>query len=139
MYAFFFVVISCVAAFILIKLWRRPYPRAEKSLNVWFGPRPAPGENQIRYHLRDSLYALAWFIGVVLPVLLSTNLGLEVGRHSDTPASLQVAVIIFLGLSYLMFFNVVICLLKAFFLWLFRPRRVFNETQGKFVTERSYR
>ena len=138
-YSLFFFVVSCFAAVILVRLWRRPYPRASKSLNVWFGPLPEHGENQVRYHLRDALYALAWFIGVVLPVLLFAKLGVEFGRHSDTPASLQVALLIFLGLSYLMFFNVAICLIKAFFLTIFRTRQVFNENLGKFVTERNYR
>ncbi len=139
MYAFSFIVISCFGAFILFKLWRRPYPRASKSLNVWFGPLPAHGENQIRYNLRDALYALAWSTGLFLPVLLLAKWGVEVDRRSETPVSLQVIFAILVLLSYLMFFNFASCLLKAFFLSLFARRRVFNETLGKFVTERNYR
>ncbi len=138
MYAFLFIVVSCFGAFILFKLWVRPYPRAPKSLNIWFGPLPAHGENQVRFYLRDALYGLAWFIGLVWPVLLLIKLGVEVDRRSDTPASLQVVLVILISLSYLMFFSLASCLLKAFFTALFRPRRVFNESLGKFVTERSY-
>jgi len=93
----------------------------------------------VRYYLRDALYALAWFVGLVLPILLLIKLGVEVDRRSDTPVSLQVIFLILVGLSYLMFFNIAACLLKAFFMSLFRPRRVFNLSLGKFVTERSYR
>ncbi len=138
-YPLFFFVVSCFVAVILIRLWRRPYPRTSKSLNVWFGPLPAHGENQIRYYLRDALYALAWAIGLFLPVLLLAKWGVQVGRHSDTAASLQVIFVILLGLAYLMAFNIAACLLKAFLSSLFRRRQVFNENLGKFVTERSYR
>ena len=139
MYAFLFIVIGCFGAFILIKLWRRPYPRAPNSLNIWFGPLPTHGENQVRYYLRDALYALAWFVGLVLPILLLIKLGVEIDRRSDTPVSIQVIFVILAGLSYLMFFNIAACLLKAFFMALFRPRRVFKQSLGKFVTERNYR
>jgi len=139
MYAFSFVVISCFGAFILFKLWRRPYPRESKSLNVWFGPLPAHGENQIRYFLRDALYALAWFTGLFLPALLLAKWGVHFDHRSDTPVSLQVIFAILVLISCLMFFNFASCLLKAFFLSLFARRRVFNESLGKFVTERIYR
>ena len=139
MYAFSFFVVSCFAAFVLFKLWHRPYPRASNSLNVWFGPLPTHGENQIRYNLRDALYALSWSIGLFLPVLLLAKRGVQVGFGSETTVTLQVIFAILVGLAYLMAFNLASCLLKAIFLSLFRRRRVFNETLGKFVTERSYR
>ena len=139
MYAFFFIVISCLAAFILFKLWRRPYPPASKSLNVWFGPLPAHGENQIRYNLRDALYALAWSTGLFLPVLLFAKWGVRAGFGSESPVTLQVVFAVLIGLAYLMAFNFAACLVKVFLLSLFRRRQVFNKTLGKFVTERSYR
>ncbi len=139
MYAFFFFVVSCFAAVILIRLWRRPYPRASKSLNVWFGPLPKHGENQIRYSLRDALYALAWSAGLFLPVVLLVKWGVRVGFESETPVTLQVIFAILLGLAYLMAFNLAACLIKAFFWSLFGHQRAFNETLGKFVTERNYR
>jgi hypothetical protein len=38
-----------------------------------------------------------------------------------------------------MAFNLAACLMKAFFWSLFGRQRAFNETLGKFVTERNYR
>lgn len=108
-------------------------------MNVWFGPLPIHGENQSRYYLKDALYALAWFAGVFLPMLLLVKWDVRIDYRSDTPVSLQVIFAILLGLSYLMFFNFAMCLLKAFFVSLFARHRVFNETLGKFVTQRYYR
>ena len=139
MYAFSFFAVSCIAAYILFRLWRRPYPRESKSLNIWFGPLPTHGEDQVRYYLKDALYALAWFTGLFLPMLLLVKRGVRVGFGSETPVTLQVVFAILLGLAYLMSFNFASCLLKAFFVFLFRRRRVFNEALGKFITERNYR
>ena len=139
MYAFSFILISCIAGFVLYKLWRRPYPRTSKSLNVWFGPLPTHGENQIRYNLRDALYALAWSVGLFLPVLLLAKWGVWVGYRSETPVTIQVIFAILAGLAYLMAFNLAACLMKAILLTLFRRRQIFNETLGKFAAERSYR
>ncbi len=139
MYALSFIFVSCVAAFILFKFYGRPYPRASKSFNVWFGPLPTHGENQVRYFLRDAMYALAWTAAFFLPVLLLAKMGVQVGYGSEAPMTLQVILAILIGLTYLMFVSLAVCLLKAFFLSLFWRRRTFNETLGKFVTERSYR
>lgn len=139
MYAVSFIIVSCFAAVILFKLWRRPYPRASKSLNVWFGPLPKHGESQIRYYLRDALYALAWTTGLFLPALLFARWGVRVGYGSESPVTLQVIFALLIGLGYLMFFNLASCLVKAFFLLFFGRNRVFNESLGKFVTERNYR
>jgi len=108
-------------------------------LNVWFGPLPIHGENQIRYNLRDALYALAWSVGLFLPVLLLAKWGVWVGYRSETPVTIQVIFAILAGLAYLMAFNLAACLMKAIRLTLFRRRQIFNETQGKFVTKRNYR
>ena len=118
MYALIFFGFSCFLAVILVRLWCRPYPREAKSLNVWFGPLPRHGENQIRYNLRDALYALAWSVGLFLPVLLLAKLGMQIGFGSESPVILQVIFIILALLAYLMAFNLAACLLKAFFLWL---------------------
>jgi hypothetical protein len=139
MYALLFFVVSCCAAYIMFRLWRRPYPRESKSLNIWFGPIPAHGEDQVRYYLKDALYALAWCTGLFLPVLLLARWGVRAGFGSESPVTLQVVFAILLALAYLMSFNFASCLIKAFFVFLFRRRRVFNESLGKFVTERNYR
>ncbi len=139
MYAISFIAVSCFGAFILSNLWRRPYPRPSKSLNVWFGPLPTHGENQIRYFLRDALYALAWTVGLFLPVLLLVIWGVQFGRSSASPIYLQAILVTLVLLGYLMAFNFTTRLLLAFILSLFRSRRIFNETLGRFVTERSYR
>lgn len=104
-------------------------------MNIWFGPLPIHGESQTRYYLKDALYALAWFTGVFLPLLLLARWGVRIDYRSDTPVSLQVIFAILLGLSYLMLFNFASCLLKALFVWLFARRRVFDEVPGKFVRE----
>ena len=97
------------------------------------------GENQVRYYLKDALYALAWSASLFLPVLLISKWGVRLGFGSEAPVTLQVIFAILLGLAYLMAFNCAACLMKAFFGSLFGRHRAFNETLGKFVTKRNYR
>jgi hypothetical protein len=132
MHIWTFSVLVVLVALLFVD-WRRRYPRSSKSLNVWFGPLPAHGQNQIVYLFKDGLYALAWFIVLVLPLTFLSPSDGRGGFGSDQSATSLVVWALLLGLSAMAFVALAACLAKAFLLMLFARSQVFDQSLGRFV------
>jgi len=125
---------------IVISNRHKGYPRASRSRNIWFGPKPAHGENQIQHYLKGALYALACFVALALPMFfLSAPPDEGTSFRGNESVAEFAAWIIHFPLLAMAFVALATYLIKILFLSLFRPRHLFHQDLGQFIDQSKLR
>ena len=128
-----FIIACLVAAAVVERLWKRWEPKT-RSWNIRIGVSPKPGENQVRFMVREILFALLGFaIFVVPPLLVSAPPDEGTSFRGDESILDMTVWIVFMPLAAMALVLATARVLKTIAVAPFVYHRSFDQLSGSFV------